>query len=120
MNETIDITGLDRVAVLVALYGAARPQGMGFLQYVKGPLPLDEAQELLKRSFYFDYLKGRVMKVDLSSSTLDPWGFDRDNGAGAAARVIAELRATGKTNSPAIEALHNSGTERRQDRSGIL
>jgi hypothetical protein len=39
------------------------------------------------------YLKGRVMKVDLSGDSFGPWLYDRDNGDGAAERVIAELRA---------------------------
>ena len=50
-----------------------------------------EAQELLDSGqTYFDYLKGRVMKIDLSGdSELDPRLYDRDNGAGAAERAIA-------------------------------
>ena len=37
---------------------------------------------------YFDYLYGRVMKVDLSKDTFDPFLYDRDNGQGAAERAI--------------------------------
>lgn len=38
---------------------------------------------------YFDYLKGRVMKVSISGDSLDPRLYDRDNGQGAAARALA-------------------------------
>ena len=40
---------------------------------------------------YFDYLNGRVMKIDLSEDMLDPWLYDRDNGEGAAARALTEI-----------------------------
>lgn len=39
----------------------------------------------------FDYLHGRVMKVDIGGDTLYPRLFDRDNGNGAAARALAPL-----------------------------
>lgn len=49
----------------------------------------DEAQELLDSGqTYFDYLKGRVMKVDLSGDKLNPFLYDRDNGQGAAAAAL--------------------------------
>lgn len=39
-------------------------------------------------------MKGRVLKVNLSSDHVNPWLYDRDNGQGAFARAIAHLRAT--------------------------
>ena len=42
---------------------------------------------------YFDYLKGRVMKVEINGSMLDARLYDRDNGPGAAKRVVDRLRA---------------------------
>lgn len=46
------------------------------------------------------------MKLDFSGDVLDTWGYDRDNGAGAAERAIAELDASGDTNSADIQAEH--------------
>jgi hypothetical protein len=97
---TIDIAGLDKASVLAALYNRARPQGMGFLHYTTEPMTRDEAQAVIASggthlsglSLHFDYLKGRVMKVDLSNDTFDPWLYDRDNGNGAAFDVVSELR----------------------------
>lgn len=97
---TIDITGLDKATVLAALYNRSRPQGMGFLHFDPEPMTRDEAQAVIAsggthlsdRSLYFDYLKGRVMKVDLSKDEFDPWLYDRDNGNGAAYEVVSELR----------------------------
>lgn len=47
---------------------------------------------------YFDYLYGRVMKVDLSSDDgFEERLYDRDNGKGAAQKVIDALRTNGET-----------------------
>jgi hypothetical protein len=90
----IDIAGLDKADVLAALYNASKQQGMGFV-HARGAssMTVEEAQQELdnRREPCFDYLHGRVMKVDLSDNHLDEWGYDRDNGQGAAERAIAPL-----------------------------
>ena len=87
----IDLKGLNKAVVLAALYNASKPQGMGFMHYDPTPMTVEQAEELLNQGTYFDYLMGRVMKIDLGSDTLDTWGYDRDNGEGAAQRAIASL-----------------------------
>lgn len=87
----IDISKHNKAQVLAALYNASKPLGMGFLHSTPAPLGEQEAAELLKRQTYFDYLKGRVMKVDLLGDALDPFLYDRDNGQGAALRAISGL-----------------------------
>ena len=43
----------------------------------------------MARQSYFDYLKGRVMKVDLSEDDgFEEWLYDRDNGEGAAQSAL--------------------------------
>lgn len=88
----IDITGLDKAAVLAALYNRAQTQGMGALHYRAETMPVEEAREILGHVQRFDYLRGRVMKVDLSGDAFDPRLYDRDNGAGAAAEALRPLR----------------------------
>lgn len=88
----IDISKKDKAEVLAALYNASHPLGLGFLQYDPTPMTADEARKLLAETTYFDYLYGRVMKVDLSTDTLNPWLYDRDNGAGAAERALADVK----------------------------
>lgn len=110
-SDFVSTDGLDKAAVLAALYNASHPQGMGFLQYSADAMTAEEAQTIIDNrlsstypNVYFDYLKGRVLKVDLSESNgFDSRLYDRDNGHGAAARVIAELRATSDVNSEVIE-----------------
>lgn len=91
----IDISGLDKAEVLAALYNNSRPPGMGMLHYVPGDLPIEEARAYLADRVGFEgaeYLKGRVIKTNISGDTFDPWLYDRDNGEGAAARAIDALR----------------------------
>lgn len=87
----IDLTKHDKGEVLAALYNNSRPQGMGFLHSDDVPLTKNEAWDLLDQSTYFDYLKGRVMKIDLSGDELNPALYDRDNGEGAAERAISTI-----------------------------
>jgi hypothetical protein len=92
--DTIDISGLDKAEVLQALFNASRQQGMGFMDSSGAvPMTIEDAREYVRDYLSFDYLRGRVMKVNLSGDTLDPWLFDRDNGEGAAARALAPLLA---------------------------
>lgn len=44
------------------------------------------------RELDFDYVHGCPIKSDLSGDELDPSLYDRDQGEGAAERVIAALR----------------------------
>lgn len=110
MGETINLSGLDKAAVLAALYNASRPQGMGFMHYDPAPMSVEQARLLLTETTDFDYLQGRVMKINLSGDELDPWGYDRDNGEGAARMAIESINAFGSdTNSPVIQAVHEGG-----------
>jgi hypothetical protein len=87
----MDISRLSKAKVLAALYNNSKPQGMGFLHYNPKPMSEEQAEELLKETTYFDYLYGRVMKVNLEGNELDTYLYNRDNGEGAAERVIANL-----------------------------
>jgi len=91
MSESIDISKLDKAEVLCALYNNSRPLGFGFLHYTPEPMTRDEAAKLLVKTQHFDYLKGRVMKIDLSSSMLRVKLYERDNGSGAVAEALRPL-----------------------------
>lgn len=103
---TISLSGLDKAEVLAALYNAAKPQGLGFLHYNPSPMTVEEARQHLAGSTYFDYLQGRVMKVNLSGDELESRSYDRDNGEGTAERVINALRVTGEVNPEEVEHHH--------------
>lgn len=111
----IKIAELNKADVLAALYNRARAQGMGFLQYDPTPMTREQAQEILDAGHTrFDYIKGRVMKVSLSGDEFDPWGFDRDNGQGAAQEALDALAATGDPNAEVIQAGHRKSIAEAQ------
>lgn len=110
----IDIKGIDKAELLAALVNGARPQGMGLLQDDGKPMTKADAQDWIdrvrshdssmgaatgdapagfNRRLSFDYVKGRPIKSDIGGDTFRPGLYDRDQGEGAAARVIAGLRA---------------------------
>lgn len=93
MSEVIDIKGLDKAEVLAALFNSSRQQGMGFLDFSGAkPMTVDEARLLTVENYpYYDYLRGRVMKINILGDELDPRLYDRDNGQGAAARALQPL-----------------------------
>ena len=95
-DQLIDISKLNKADVLAALYNNSRQQGLGFINpNGRHQMTKADAEVLLEEGdTFFDYLRGRVMKVDIGRDTLDPWGYDRDNGEGAAARALAPLQKT--------------------------
>jgi len=106
----ISIAGLNRADVLAVLYNAAKPQGLGFLHYDPTPMERAEAEALISEYTYFDYLKGRVMKIDLSGDELDVQWFNRDNGAGSAEVAIELLRTQADVNPETVRAIHAANT----------
>jgi len=88
----VDISGIDKVALIKALFYNAKPLGMGFLHYdAKHSLSDDEAENLVRSGT--DYVKGRVMKINVSDDTVYTRLYNRDNGPGAAEKVIERLRS---------------------------
>ena len=108
--DTVSIKGLDKAVVFAALYNRAKAQGMGFTKYDPEPMTAEQAQENIGQFGYFDYVLGRVMKIDLSGNDVSTGGYNRDNGQGAVEEVIAELRDGGAVNSPSIRNAHSKST----------
>ena len=87
----INIKEMNKADVLAKLYNASHQQGFGFLDPDgQNSMTTKQAQDILDSGqTYFDYLRGRVMKIDLSQEELDPRLYDRDNGAGAAETALS-------------------------------
>lgn len=92
--EMVDISGLDKAEVLKALYDAAKPLGMGALQFKPGDLSIEDARKAVEKDLYFDYYLGRPLKVNLSGDVVSMALYDRDQGDGAGAEAIRKLRAS--------------------------
>lgn len=97
----MNISGLDKAVVLAALYNGSKQQGMGFVdKHGANDITTEQAREYIKeradvvRGMYFDYLNGRVMKIDLSYDEMKTAMYNRDNGEGAAEAIIEQIRAS--------------------------
>ena len=67
---------------------------MGHLQFTPEEMTSTEAQRLLDAAGdipYFDYVKGRAMKVNLGKGTLSTALYNRDNGDQAAEWALQPL-----------------------------
>lgn len=95
-SEYCDISGLDKVAVVRALW-----QGSCIASAAKRFTPAlaactDVSNEDIREALmagYIDYLQCRVIKADFHEDRFSVVAYDRDNGRGAAQRVIAKLRS---------------------------
>ncbi len=86
----IDITGLDKGEVLAALINGGSPMGMGVLHY--RTVTPDEVR-IHAQYGYVDYCCGVPIKSDLRGDSFEERLYDRDQGDGRAAAIIAALRA---------------------------
>ena len=95
VEDILDISELDKAAVLVALYNAARPPKSfiaGFI-YPAGDLPHNVAEDALSLGMVVNGLCGRIIAVDFSQDSISAWFYDQVNGQGAARRAITPLWA---------------------------
>lgn len=86
----IDIKGMDKASILQVLYDNSCPSFMPRLPRV--PLSYNEASTAVSKCTDFDYYNGVLIKCRLGGDEFDPRSYDRDNGDGAAARLIDTIR----------------------------
>ena len=92
MSDLIDIKGKNKAKILAALYNNSKPQGMGFLQFKPGDMPIEQAEEIIASGqTYFDYVFGRIVKVEIKGDTVRPGAYDRDLGLGACEKALASV-----------------------------
>ena len=114
----VHIRDLPKEQVLAALYNRASPQGMGILMYKSDVMtarrafslinfrgddscfmPGENPRNELRNEFYFDYLFGRALKVDISGDVFSSKIYDEYNGDKAAEQVIEKLRESAPSDS---------------------
>lgn len=91
-DNLVDISNKDKAEVLASLYNRSHPHRLGYKEFTPEPLSIKEAKELLNNQTVFDYLKGRVIKINLSNSVINTSLYNRVNGEGAAERAISLCR----------------------------
>lgn len=109
-NHQVSIVNLKKAQVLMSLYNYARnPMGC-FSSGSYNPTPvyapnmftlkikdsgklmsLSEAMPAVSQTLDFDYVRGRVIKTDISGSVIDTYLYDRNNGDGVGAVAIQSL-----------------------------
>lgn len=106
----VSIKGLDKAKVLKALYDNSHVEGMGFMHAApEGTVTEDRCRELLEKNTAYDYLYGRVMKVDLAGDEFDERLYDRDCGEGAAQRAVDSITQAQESEKPKEEAGQKDG-----------
>ena len=95
--------GLTKAQALAALFNHARTQGLGALHYRREHIMTEqEATRLLDqvgRDPFFDYLEGRVLKVEIGDQ-IDERLYDRDNGEGAALQALTSAATSPRATTP--------------------
>lgn len=84
---SINISGINKTDLLKALWTKSRVASF----FALGRLPAPLYNEVLARDAVFDYIdyfQGRVIKSDLSGNTVNPEGYDRDNGEGSFKKIV--------------------------------
>ena len=89
-NGLVDISNKDKAEVLASLYNNSHPQGLGFREFRPEPMTVEEAREILKEKAIFDYLYGRVMKINLENDLVCTSWYNKVNGEGAAEKAISQ------------------------------
>lgn len=105
-SNLLDISDLDEAEVLAALHSASGLNGpVGWMLAAMPPTKRETAAGWLQEERSFDYVEGRVLKLGFFDPSREEsednkpghlrgaWLYDRDNGEGAVARVLAALRA---------------------------
>lgn len=87
----VDIKGLDKANVLLALWNASRCHLPNYDSRI--PLTVEEADEEIKKRTHngmcwFDQFNGIVIKVDIGGDEFDERYFDEINGEGQAQMAI--------------------------------
>ncbi len=94
----MDITGLDKDRVLMALYNSARQMNYAEQcevhpndrRYDPAPMTLCEARHIIAARQKFWYLNGRVVRVFLTKDIINTRNYDEANGKGAAEFAILD------------------------------
>ena len=93
MAKKIEISHLTRAEVLMRLFNRARPYGYGSLRLYAERMTYEEAEEHIKRAeeednYYFEYIRGRKLNIDLKGKVLYPAFYDREYGHRAAEKAL--------------------------------
>ena len=97
MAEKVDISGLNKVDLLEALWNNAQ-SAIYYQRYEFGigndrpPSFSRDGEEISDVKKYIDYFDGRCIRTDISGDSANPSGYDKEWGQGAFRRVVDGTR----------------------------
>lgn len=95
-TEYIDISKLDPILVLIRLFKAARySEAIGNKEEFAKEMTIEEAKMLLEKNQFVGFHRGRVISIsfDGKRKIINPKSYDKANGFGLAAEVIAKIES---------------------------
>lgn len=96
-GDHIDITGLDKAEVLVALFNVAKPSEVELAFPLDNKLSLKEAKKIIHQNLKqwggdrIDYIKGREIKVNLFRNEINVAIYNGRNGKNLAQTALQPL-----------------------------
>jgi len=91
MSDTVDITGIDKVALLRELW--LNSTVASFFYFSNKPAPeFDEVEAAKSVNDYIDYFDGRCIKLNISGDSVKPRLYDQDFGEGKVKEIVDNLR----------------------------
>lgn len=88
---SVNISGIDKVKLLEALWKNAKPASFFTLGGMSAPA-FDHTMSEVSVKKYIDYYAGRCIKVDISKDSVEPRLYDREYGVGSFESVVNKLR----------------------------
>lgn len=86
----IDISKKSKPEIFAALFNAAKTNAANLKYFLPQQLSVEEAAKILEVNTKFYYFMGRILKFDLSGSTLYVLAYDAENGKNLAERIISK------------------------------
>ena len=109
-SDKCDISGLDKVVVVRALWTASlvAPAAKRFTPDLAAKTEISDEDILEALSYdYIDYLNCRLMKVRLKDDSFNSHSYNKDNGSGAAEQIIAALKNNMRAAEQIVPVLKN-------------
>ena len=92
--EYIDISKLDPSLVLMRLFNTAKyTKAIGNQGVFAEEMKIEEAKMLLEKNKFVGFHRGRVISISFDVKKINPKSYDKANGFGLAAEVIAKIES---------------------------
>jgi hypothetical protein len=93
--STVNIAGLDKADLLMRAFNASHQLGLGQGDPEgRQDMTKERAGELISQGYQvFDYVHGRVLKIDISGDEVRTYAYNRDVGPGVLEKIVDDMRS---------------------------